>query len=110
MGVDQKSSLDQQYKALVVRFKQLHNGQDVLAKLGHVTAGSTTIESKIFAALKSLKPLIGSGDPLIINAQISAANTHLKEYDDWLAQCNNTLTPYGLRQYILQGQLKHEDL
>lgn len=110
MVSDSKSSLEQHYKTLVMRFKRLHGGQDVLVKLGHLPAGSAAVETKIFGALKTLKPLIGTGDPLITNAKLSAIEAQLQEYDDWLQQSNNTLTPYGLRQYIQQGMVKSDDL
>lgn len=111
MSSNQNSTLDQQYKTLVLRFKQLHNGQDILSKLGHiVTVGTNTIETKIFGVLKTLKPLINSGDPLTVNAKLTAVEGYLQEYDQWLQQANVTLTPYGLRQYIRQNLLAHEDL
>lgn len=111
MSSNQNSTLDQQYKTLVLRFKQLHNGQDILSKLGHiVTVGTNTIETKIFGVLKTLKPLINSGDPLTVNAKLTAVEGYLQEYDQWLQQANVTLTPYGLRQYIRQSLLTHEDL
>ncbi|MEW6734882.1 MAG: hypothetical protein AB1489_26565 [Acidobacteriota bacterium] len=110
MASDQKGTLDQQYKKLVLRFKQLHAAQDTLAKIGHLPIGSTQLQSKIFAALKQLKPLISGGDPLLMNAKLSAIEAQLREYEEWIQQCNNTLTPYGLRQYINQGDLKQSDM
>src|SRR5262245_37349052 len=99
MVTETRKSLDQQYKSLVLRFKRLHGAQDVLAKIGHLPVGSTQFEKKIFNALKDLKPLIVNGDPLIISAKMSALETQLREYDEWIELSNNTLTPYGLRQY-----------
>ncbi|MBI4854068.1 MAG: hypothetical protein HY819_19915 [Acidobacteria bacterium] len=111
MTSDPKATLEQQYKTLVTRFKQLHCGQDVLTKLGHIaTVGTNTIESKIFGALKTLKPLLSSGDALTLNAKLTAIEGYLRDYNGWLEQANTSLTPYGLRQYITQGNLKHDDL
>src|SRR5438093_3149130 len=110
MASDPKGSIDQQYKSLVQRFKNLHGAQDVLAKICHLPAGSTQFETKIFSALKELKPLIARTEPLMVNAKLSAIEGQLREYDEWVEQSNNTLTPYGLRQYIKQGDLKQKDL
>src|SRR5688572_22133408 len=103
-------SIEQHYKMLVLHFKRLHGAQDVLAKIGHLPAGSTKFESKIFNGLKALKPLIAGGDPLMISAKMSAIESQLREYDEWIEQSNNTLTPYGLRQYIQKKDLKRDDL
>ena len=111
MTNDPKATLEQQYKTLVTRFKQLHNGQDVLTKLGHIaTIGTSTTESKIFSTLKTLKPLLSGSDALTLNAKLTSVETYLRDYDEWLGQANVSLTPYGLRQYIRQGNLKREDL
>lgn len=111
MTSDPRATLEQQYKALVTRFKQLHNGQDILTKLGHIaTIGTNTTESKIFAALKALKPLLSGNDALTLNAKLTSVEGYLRDYDIWLQQANTSLTPYGLRQYIRQGNLKREDL
>ncbi|KAF0215076.1 MAG: hypothetical protein FD167_5226, partial [bacterium] len=111
MTNDPKATLEQQYKTLVTRFKQLHNGQDVLTKLGHIaTIGTSTTESKIFSALKTLKPLLSGSDALTLNAKLTSVEGYLRDYDEWLGQANVSLTPYGLRQYIRQGNLKREDL
>ncbi len=111
MSSDSKAATDQHYKALVMRFKQLHNGQDVLSKLGHlVMVGTNTIETKIFGGLKSVKSLLSGSDPLTLNAKLTAIEGYLVEYDKWLQQANSSLTPYGLRQYIREGTLKRDDL
>lgn len=110
MSSEAKGSLDQQYKGLVVRFKLLHNGQDILAKLGHLPIGSSAVETRIFGALKNLKPLISSGNALVINASLSAISSQLQEYHEWLRQCNNTITPYGLRQYCNENLLTRDEL
>lgn len=111
MTSDPKATLERQYKSLVTRFKQLHCGQDVLTKLGHIaTIGTNTIETKIFGSLKTLKPLLSGGDALTLNAKLTAVEGYLRDYDKWLEQANISLTPYGLRQYIGQKTLKREDL
>jgi len=110
MATETRKALDQQYKLLVLRFKRLHGAQDVLAKIGHLPVGSTQFENRIFNALKDLKPLIVTGDPLMISAKMSALETQLREYDEWIELSNNTLTPYGLRQYIQQKDLKRKEL
>lgn len=111
MSSDPKANTDQHYKALVMRFKLLHNGQDILSKLGHLTmVGTNTIETKIFGGLKSVKPLLTGNDPLTLNARLTAIEGYLVEYDTWLQQANVSLTPYGLRQYIREGILKRDDL
>jgi hypothetical protein len=103
-------SIEQHYKTLVLHFKRLHGVQDVFAKIGHLPGGSTKFESKIFNGLKALKPLIPGGDPLTINAKMSAIESQLREYDEWIELSNNTLTPYGLRQYIHKKELNRDDL
>jgi hypothetical protein len=111
MTSNPKATLEQQYKNLVIRFKQLHCGQDVLTKLGHIaTVGTNTIETKIFGALKTLKPMLSGNDAIMLNAKLAAVEGYLRDYDEWLEKANISLSPYGLRQYIKQNFLKRDDL
>ncbi|MBL8149375.1 MAG: hypothetical protein JNN15_05560 [Blastocatellia bacterium] len=102
-------NLDEKFRSLAVQFKQLHHAQEVLSKLGHMPTGLSPIETKIFSALKTLKPMIAEANPLALTAKITAIETQLKEYSDWIDQSNATLTPYDIRQYIKQQILEQTD-
>lgn len=110
MTADPKTIIEDQYRSYVSRFKRLHVAQAILIKIGHIPAGTAPIETKIFASLKKLKSTIDTASPLVLNAQLTAVDSLLKEYEEWLSQNNNTVTPFGLRQYISQQILKHEEL
>ncbi|MCS6885848.1 MAG: hypothetical protein NZ558_10575 [Blastocatellia bacterium] len=110
MGVDARSITEQQYRNCVLRFKHLHNAQAVFAKIGHVPAGTTAVEMRIFAGLKKLKTLLDTAPALVITAQLNAVEGMLKEYEEWLDQSESTVTPFDLRQYIRRNELGREDL